>query len=586
MQLEYKALPVSGFKVLDEPEGIIEAIVSVTGIVDRVRDNIKPGAYGKSLGQRTPKGVWGHDWNNPVSRTLRATELNPGHKDLPKMLPDGSPWPKEAGGVKVETQFNLETQAGRDAYSNVKFFGQDQEWSIGYQVPPGSAKVDSKSGIREIEFLDWYEYSPVLFGAMPFARNITEKSYADDDFKKPQMAFKALKDALGEDEAVIYFKDTEVEFAANEPGEGQSIREAATDDVANQGDTTEAADVADFDAADVIDVTTVTEVDDGTGEAKVYPNIDGSLESRQSAISEAVRAKFNTKTSLDGGVDTSYVYVSATFDDYAIISRYKDGKQQYYKVTYSMDSDNKVTVNDDAKEVQIRTQTTLLEEKVGRVLSAGNAGSINKAIEALNAASEALTAVLGAATREPSSATSEEKNMDVKPKKRASETDEQYKIRLAAWNKKTIESFVGIEFKDTLLAEEDVDTLADLAATFDEAVDDNDAQAANDAAEALVEEVEALMEESDDTDTAAALKKTVTEVGKTLTAMEDVDPEEDEDDSSDDEDADIAAEKVLIRLSGSDDVQEQKDGEPANGEKKTFDMSRLAEMRSTVKKVT
>lgn len=176
--IQHKALPVTGFKVLSEDEGIVETIVSVTGIVDAVNDIIEPGAYAKTLAQRLPKGVWSHDWDTPIARTLSAEELLPGDSRLPKQTKDGKPWPREAGAVMVTAQFNLETQRGREAYSDVKFFGDGQEWSIGYNVPRGGANVESKTGIRRINTLDWYEYSPVLFGAMPEAVTRSVKSKA------------------------------------------------------------------------------------------------------------------------------------------------------------------------------------------------------------------------------------------------------------------------------------------------------------------------------------------------------------------------------------------------------------------------
>lgn len=183
--LEHKTVGVKGMNVVSADEGIVETIISVTGVVDNVKDRIMPGAYQKTLAKRKPKGVWSHDWDTPVSKTLEVRELMPGDKELPKSMPSGEPWPKGAGALKVKTQFNLETQRGREAYSDVVFFGEEQEWSIGYNVPVGGAKVDSKSGVREIGMLELYEYSPVLFGAMPLARTTS--------VKEAQMAYKALK---------------------------------------------------------------------------------------------------------------------------------------------------------------------------------------------------------------------------------------------------------------------------------------------------------------------------------------------------------------------------------------------------------
>lgn len=191
MKIEYKAVGVSGVLVEDNGEGVVTALVSVTGIKDNVNDIIMPGAYEKSLKMRTPKGVWHHDWQKSVSRTEEIRELLPGDADLPKSLPNGEPWPAEAGGLLVKTRFNLETQRGREAYADVVFYKDQQEWSIGYNVPVGGATIDSKTGVRKISTLDLYEYSPVLFGAMPVARTTSVKS--------AQAALQEMKTLHGDD---------------------------------------------------------------------------------------------------------------------------------------------------------------------------------------------------------------------------------------------------------------------------------------------------------------------------------------------------------------------------------------------------
>lgn len=175
MKIEYKSVEVVGVnEVKDEGNGVITAYVSVTGVEDNVKDVIEPGAYTATLKKRTPKGVWGHQWLTPTSKTLAADELPPGHADLPTELSDGTPWPKEAGALRIKMQFNLGTRRGAEAYSDVKFFDKQQEWSIGYVVPPDGAFKDN-NGVRHIKKLDLFEYSPVLFGAMSHARTASVK---------------------------------------------------------------------------------------------------------------------------------------------------------------------------------------------------------------------------------------------------------------------------------------------------------------------------------------------------------------------------------------------------------------------------
>lgn len=205
MDLEYKSIGAKNvIGNIDEENGILTAIVSVTGIEDNVKDIIEVGAYEKSMKKRTPKGVWSHQWAVPVSRTLEMKELLPGDEELPKQLANGDPWPKEAGAIQVKTQFNLDTEQGRTAFSNVVFYGDEQEWSVGYQVPEGKAYRDSK-GVRHIKELNWYEYSPVLFGAMSNARSVKELAHeqlvsvksllGDDNFREEVNEVMGIQDS-------------------------------------------------------------------------------------------------------------------------------------------------------------------------------------------------------------------------------------------------------------------------------------------------------------------------------------------------------------------------------------------------------
>jgi HK97 family phage prohead protease len=173
-EVERKAAGATGIVATDDKTGLVEAIVSVTGIVDEVDDVILPGAYATTLKTRTPKGVWSHDWDHWVARTEEVVELLPGDPRLPQKTRAGDAWPKEAGALLVKARFNLDTQAGKDAYSNVCFFADECEWSIGYNVQQGKSSRDA-AGRRLIKQIDLFEYSPVLFGAMPLASTLAVK---------------------------------------------------------------------------------------------------------------------------------------------------------------------------------------------------------------------------------------------------------------------------------------------------------------------------------------------------------------------------------------------------------------------------
>jgi HK97 family phage prohead protease len=149
-------------------EGVVEAIVSVFSNVDRQQERIRPGFFKASLARKLPKGVWSHQWDTPIAKTLEARELEPGDPLLPSPI-------AHLGGLYVKAHFNLETTAGREAYSNIKF-GIIDEFSIGYAVTEDN--FDEKAGVRELLAGELYEWSPVLVGANPATQLLSVKSDA------------------------------------------------------------------------------------------------------------------------------------------------------------------------------------------------------------------------------------------------------------------------------------------------------------------------------------------------------------------------------------------------------------------------
>lgn len=280
--MDYKTTTIRGFKALDDDpagDGIVEAYVAVTGLKDNVNDIILPGAFQKSLIARNPKGVWHHNITESVSRTLSAKELPPLDPELPDTLPNGDPWPREAGALLVKTQFNLKTQRGRDAYEDVLFFGPDQEWSIGYNVKTGGATIDKKTGTRMIAELDLYEYSPVLFGAMPNARTASVKD--------AQLGWKTLE---GVD--ALEIKSLVDEYENREPIEFKGDVEDDEDDEGSKPseDDTTAEDQQDKEQDD-------EEEEDDEKEEKSFRTSFQSVE----AVDAAIAALENVKAMLIDG---------------------------------------------------------------------------------------------------------------------------------------------------------------------------------------------------------------------------------------------------------------------------------------------
>lgn len=172
---EFKAIP--GQFNIDEALGIVECFVAGIGNKDSVGDVCLPGAFGASLKRRKPRVVWGHNWNEPIGKVLDIYEVGPNDQRLPmKMRKAG------IGGLYAKVQFNLKSERGREAFNSVAFFGEEQEWSIGYKTL--DAVFDPTQQANLLKEVELYEVSPVLHGANQLTGTISIKS--DQPIKDPK----------------------------------------------------------------------------------------------------------------------------------------------------------------------------------------------------------------------------------------------------------------------------------------------------------------------------------------------------------------------------------------------------------------
>ena len=181
---EYK-IQMSEIKLVGGEEGMVEAYVNTMGVMDHDRDIIDPAAFNSSIKNNLPIPVLqGHDQSAIIGKVLfaRAEELeSPEHRLLARI------------------QMNLDTQAGRDAFSNIagNFVRQ---WSVGFNIPSTDSVVyeKDKSGqpIRRILNLDWKELSSVISGASPSTMTIAAKS---DDESEPEQLAPAISEATIDD---------------------------------------------------------------------------------------------------------------------------------------------------------------------------------------------------------------------------------------------------------------------------------------------------------------------------------------------------------------------------------------------------
>jgi len=154
---------------IDEAQGIVECFVAGIGNKDSVGDICVTGAFSKSLQRRKPRVVWGHNWNDPIGKVLEIYEVPPNDPRLPTKMKIAG-----IGGLYAKVQFNLNSEKGKEAFTNVAFFGEEQEWSIGYKTL--DAVFDNAKQANLLREVELYELSPVLHGANQLTGTISVKS--------------------------------------------------------------------------------------------------------------------------------------------------------------------------------------------------------------------------------------------------------------------------------------------------------------------------------------------------------------------------------------------------------------------------
>lgn len=167
----YKKIEVSETKAIDTEQGMVEAFTNTMGILDKDGDVIDPVAFNGSIAKNLPIPVLaGHDQQTIVGKVLTARPVH---------IKDGE--------YKLYTlmQMNLDTQPGKEAFSNVKG-NFTREWSVGFNVPDDSIEYQGKGKeqTRLIKNLDWVEVSTVIRGASPQTATISAKS--EDNEEKPK----------------------------------------------------------------------------------------------------------------------------------------------------------------------------------------------------------------------------------------------------------------------------------------------------------------------------------------------------------------------------------------------------------------
>jgi hypothetical protein len=143
----------------DGQKGILEAYVSIFNNVDLGGDKIIKGAFKESLKKKYPVGVWMHNWDEPIAKTLVAKE--------------------DDKGLYIKAQLIAGVQKADEAYLLLKE-GVIDEFSIGYRVLEDEWE---ENGTRVLKKIRLYEWSPVLAGMNPDTELIGVKEEKKDELK-------------------------------------------------------------------------------------------------------------------------------------------------------------------------------------------------------------------------------------------------------------------------------------------------------------------------------------------------------------------------------------------------------------------
>lgn len=141
--------------------GLISGFASTfDDIPDSHGDVIAPEAFNRALAAFAGRGavplmLWAHNLEKPIGRWLEIG--------------------KQAAGLFMTGQINLETSAGRDAFEHLKA-GDLDGLSIGYRILPGGART-LPDGTRRLTDIELVEVSVVTMPSNSNARVTSVKSF-------------------------------------------------------------------------------------------------------------------------------------------------------------------------------------------------------------------------------------------------------------------------------------------------------------------------------------------------------------------------------------------------------------------------
>ena len=143
---EFKDKDLLSFNDVD---GTVEAVFSKFNEVDSDNDVVLPNSIKSGYGDKGVVMCWGHDWKQIIGKGKIE-------QDSEKAVFKGT--------------FNLNTNAGKEAYETVKAMSDLQQWSFGFEVKDSEMGIYKKDNgeekeVRYLKDLKVWEVSPVMVGA-------------------------------------------------------------------------------------------------------------------------------------------------------------------------------------------------------------------------------------------------------------------------------------------------------------------------------------------------------------------------------------------------------------------------------------
>ncbi len=330
-KLVLKTIQAREIKVIDEEQGIIEAYVSVFGNVDSYGDIVVKGAFADACkafnaGGKYPKGIFGHDWLQPIAKTLEMRE--------------------DDYGLYIKGKLILSVQKARETLDLIKA-GVLTDFSFGYEVNEGKVEKD---GYRYLYKITIYEWSPVLVGANPEAGILSAKAAPDSGIEEEEVEIPDPKpETETPEEETPIDPETPADPVEEEPAE-------ATEEVK---------------AADTI----TEELEDRDAYAKKWENFS-KVESVFSALWSVY---FDKETEVDAFPDL----VKEAIALFTAVADGTDPVENSLTAAVAEKSTSSVFAKDLLSRLEIDVKET--ELKSGRTLSAKTVGLIKAALSAIDA---------------------------------------------------------------------------------------------------------------------------------------------------------------------------------------------------------